>query len=137
MPFNYNKKVLEYFLKPKNVGKITRADGVGQVKSPVCGDVMTLYIKVKNNRIKDIKFHTFGCAAAIASSSILTEIVKGKTLKEAKKITKDKIIKALGGLPRAKIHCSVLADKALHQAIHNYEVKLKNKLKGGKIKNEA
>lgn len=116
-------------MNPKNVGKIAKADGIGCVKSPVCGDLMTLYIKVKNNKISDIKFQTFGCAAAIASSSVLTELVKGKSLKEAKKITKDKIIKVLGGLPRAKIHCSVLADSALHQAIHNYEAKLKNKTK--------
>jgi len=132
MQFNYNKKVLKYFMHPKNVGKIAKPDGIGSVKSPVCGDVMTLYIKVKNNKIKDIKFQTFGCAAAIASSSILTEMIKGKTLKEAKKMTKDRIVKALGGLPRAKIHCSVLADSALHKAIYDYEVKLKTKLKGGK-----
>lgn len=134
MPLHYSQKVIQHFMKPKNVGTIKNADGIGKTASPVCGDVMTLYIKVKNNRIKDIKFQTMGCAAAIASSSVLTEMVKGKSLKEAKKITKDKIVKALGGLPRVKIHCSVLADSVLHKAIKDYEVKLKNKLKNKKAK---
>lgn len=121
----YSKKVIKHFMHPKNVGKIENADGIGKTTSPICGDSMKLYIKIKNDKIKDVKFQTMGCAAAIASSSILTEMVKGKTIKEAEKITKDKIVKALGGLPHNKIHCSVLAADALHLAIKDYLKKKK------------
>ena len=119
----YSEKVIEAFKHPQNVGVIKNADGTGKVGSPVCGDIMYLYIKVKDDRIKDIKFKTFGCAAAIASSSILTEMVKGKTLDKARKITKNDIIKELNGLPRVKVHCSLLAADALQKAIKDYERK--------------
>jgi len=111
---------MKHFLHPKNVGEIKNADGIGKATSPICGDYMLLYIKVKDDKIKDIKFRTFGCTAAIASSSILTELVKGRSIKEAKKMTKDKIVRKLGGLPYKKIHCSVLAVEALHKAIKDY-----------------
>lgn len=120
----YSKEVLKHMKKPQNIGEIKNADGVATVGNPVCGDVMKFYIKVgkdkKEEYIKDIKFQTLGCGAAIASSSILTTIAKGKTLKEAKKINKQVLIKALGGLPIIKIHCSVLADEGLRKAILNY-----------------
>ena len=118
----YTKKVMECFNNPKNYGRMKNPDGVGKVGNPVCGDVMWLYIKVGKNKkgeeiIKDIKFETFGCVAAIATSTILTQMAKGKTLKEAKNIDKQKIIKSLGGLPPIKIHCSVLAASALIKPI--------------------
>ncbi len=121
--FRYSKKVMQNFLHPKNVGIIKNADGVGKAISPVCGDSMKLYIKIEKDKIKDIKFQTMGCAAAIASSSVLTQMVKGKTIEQAKKITKDKIVKALSGLPYRKIHCSVLAADALGRAIKDYQKK--------------
>lgn len=121
----YNKKVLKYFLKPKNVGKLKNPDGVGMVGNPVCGDLMKIYIKVsKDEVIEDIGFETLGCVAAVASSSITTEMAKGKTLKQALKIKKDDIVKELQGLPKEKIHCSVLANQALKKAIENYYSKL-------------
>lgn len=116
----YSKKVIEHFKKPHNQGKINDPDAVGQVGNPACGDVMKIYLKIKNNKIANIKFETLGCAAAIAVSSSLTDIVKGKTLEEALKITKDKIVDDLGGLPPVKIHCSMLGIEALHQAINKY-----------------
>ena len=119
----YSKKVLEYFRNPKNLGEIKNPDGVATVGNPVCGDVMKMFIKVKGNKISAIKFQTLGCAAAIATSSVVTEMVKGKTLWEAKMIKEGEVIKSLGGLPKQKIHCSVLAVKALKQAIENYENK--------------
>ena len=123
----YNKKVLDAFKNPKNVGEIKNADGIGKVGNPRCGDVMYIYIKVEKGIIKDIKFKTFGCVAAIATSSILTELAKGKTLEQAKKISKQDIIDALGNLPNIKIHCSVLAEEGLKKAIEDYEKKaLKN-----------
>src|SRR4030042_2767514 len=120
----YTKKVIEHFSNPHNYGKIKNPDGVGKVGNPRCGDVMHLYIKVGKNKkgeeiITDIKFETFGCVAAIATSSIITSLAKGKTLKEALKINKEKIIKSLGGLPPVKKHCSVLAASALEAAIKN------------------
>ncbi|MEM1577459.1 MAG: iron-sulfur cluster assembly scaffold protein [Candidatus Pacearchaeota archaeon] len=129
----YSKKVMQHFLKPKNMGKIKNPDGIGKAGNPVCGDVMYIYIKIgkrkkrkKNEEyIKDIKFETLGCAAAIAVSSILTEMVKGKSLDEAKKINNNKIVKALGGLPKEKFHCSLLGREALLNAIKNYEKKKK------------
>ena len=119
----YNKKVMEHFRKPKNVGEIKDADGIGKVGNPVCGDVMIIYIKVKDNKIKAIKFKTFGCVSAIATTSMLTELAKGKTLDEAKKITRDDVANALGGLPSIKMHCSNLAADALREAIKDCETK--------------
>lgn len=119
----YSKKVMEMFTNPKNKGEIKDADGIGEVGNPVCGDVMKVYIKVENNIIKDIKFQTYGCASAIATSSMITEMAKGKTLEEAMKITKQDIVDQLGGLPPIKVHCSALADEALHAAIKDYKNK--------------
>ena len=122
---DYTKKVRDHFMNPRNVGEIKDADGVGTVGNPTCGDVMRIYIKVKDNKIADIKFKTFGCAAAIASSSIATELVKGKTLEEAEKLSRDDVAKELGGLPAIKIHCSNLAADALREAIKDYRNKQK------------
>ena len=126
----YSKKVLEHFRNPRNMGEMRRPDGVATVGNPICGDVMRLYIRVAKGRsgkgtkfIKDIKFQTLGCGAAIATSSILTEMAKGKPLSEAEKITNKAIAEALGGLPPAKHHCSVLAANALKKAIANYRQK--------------
>ncbi len=116
----YSEKVMDHFLHPKNVGEIENADGIGTVGNPVCGDVMTFYIKVDNNRIVDVKFKTFGCAAAIAVSSMVSEMVKGRTLDEALKITNKTVAEELGGLPPQKLHCSNLGADALHRAIENY-----------------
>ena len=116
----YSEKVMEHFRNPKNMGKIEDADAVGTVGNPVCGDLMTIYIKIKDNKIHDIKFQTFGCAAAIATSSMITELAKGKTLDEALKITRDDVANELNGLPSIKMHCSNLAADALHKAIKNY-----------------
>ena len=119
----YSEKVLEHFKNPKNMGVIEDADGVGEVGNPVCGDMMTVYIKVKDNKIEDIKFQTFGCVAAIAVSSMVSEMAKGKTLDEAKKITNKKVAEALEGLPKQKMHCSNLGAEALLKAIEDYETK--------------
>ena len=124
----YTKKVMEHFKNPRNYGEIKNPDGVGQVGNPICGDVMKLYIKVGKNKkgeeiIKDIKFLTYGCVAAISTSSIITGLVKGKTVKEASKITKDNIVESLGGLPKIKYHCSILAVDALKEAIKDYNGK--------------
>ncbi len=116
----YTEKVMEHFKNPRNMGEIPDADGVGTVGNPVCGDLMTMYIKVKDDRIRDIKFQTFGCGAAIATSSITTEMAKGKTLQEALKITRASVADSLGGLPPVKMHCSNLASDALHAAIEDY-----------------
>ncbi|MDD4353070.1 MAG: iron-sulfur cluster assembly scaffold protein [Candidatus Nanoarchaeia archaeon] len=121
----YSKKVIENFTHPMNVGELKNPDGVGKVGNPVCGDVMEIHIKVENNRIKDIKFKTFGCASAIATSSMITQLAKGKTLDEARKITKADVAKELEGLPKLKMHCSNLAEEALNAAIDNYENKSK------------
>ncbi|HDI23788.1 MAG TPA: Fe-S cluster assembly scaffold protein NifU [Thermoplasmatales archaeon] len=123
----YSKKVMEHFLNPRNMGKIDDPDGVGVAGNPVCGDTMTIYIKVKNNRIVDIKFQTFGCAAAIATSSMITELAKGKTIEEAEKITRDNVADALEGLPPIKMHCSNLAADALKAAIEDYKKRRKKK----------
>ncbi|MGB9576926.1 MAG: Fe-S cluster assembly scaffold protein NifU [Candidatus Micrarchaeia archaeon] len=116
----YSEKVLEHMRRPRNVGEIKDADGVGRVGNPVCGDVMFVYIKVKNDRIADIKFKTMGCGSAIATSSMITELAKGKTLEEALKISRDDVADALGGLPPIKMHCSNLAADALHLAVKDY-----------------
>lgn len=119
----YSEKVMDHFRNPRNVGEIPDADGIGTVGNPVCGDIMTVYIKVKDNRIADIKFKTFGCGAAVATSSMVTELAKGKTLDEAKKITRADVAEHLGGLPPIKMHCSNLAADALHSAIDDYRKK--------------
>jgi nitrogen fixation protein NifU and related proteins len=122
----YTPKVLEHFRHPHNQGEMKDCDAVGQEGNPVCGDVMKIYLKIKNNIIEDVKFETLGCAAAIAVSSDLTDMVKGKTLDEALAITKDDVVNDLGGLPPVKVHCSMLGVDALHQAIKNYELRNKN-----------
>ena len=121
----YSKKVMEHFLNPRNVGVIKNPDGYGKVGNPVCGDVMEIYIKVKDDIITDIKFKTFGCGSAIATSSMVTEIAKGKTIDEALKITRDNVADELDGLPPQKMHCSNLAADALHEAIKDYKKKHK------------
>jgi nitrogen fixation NifU-like protein len=123
----YNKKVMKHFLKPKFVGKMENPDAVGRIKNNTCGDIMEVYLKIdeKTSKIKDIKFQTLGCAAAIASSDVLCGLAKGKTLKEAKKISKKDIINELKSLPNVKIHCSVLGEKTLLDAIEKYEKKKK------------
>jgi len=123
----YSAKVMEHFQNPRNVGEIENADGVGEIGNPVCGDIMTLYIKVKDDRIVDAKFKTFGCGAAIATSSMVTELVKGKTLAEAEKISRNTVAEALDGLPPIKMHCSNLAADALHKAIEDYKKKTGSK----------
>jgi nitrogen fixation NifU-like protein len=122
----YSKKVLENFYNPKNYGEIKNPDAIGKVGNTVCGDVIWVYLKIEKDIIKDIKFKTFGCVAAIATSSALTEMVKGKSLEEASKINAQEIIKYLDGLPAIKHHCSVIADKALKQAIEGYKEKQKS-----------
>jgi len=119
----YSKRVMEHFQHPRNVGEIKNPDGVGHVGNPICGDIMELYVKVKDDKIVDAKFKTFGCGAAIATSSIVTEMVKGKTIKEALKISNRAVAEALDGLPPIKMHCSVLAEEALKAAIEDYLAK--------------
>lgn len=121
----YSEKVMEHFQNPRNVGVMKDADGVGQVGNPVCGDMMTFYIKVKDNRLEDVKFQTFGCGAAIAVSSMVSEMAKGKTIEEALKITNSIVAQELGGLPKNKLHCSNLGADALHKAIENYSERQK------------
>ena len=116
----YSEKVMEHFKNPRNVGEIPDADGIGNVGNAVCGDIMRLYIKVENDKIIDAKFKTFGCGAAISTSSMVTEIVKGKTIAEALRISNRAVAEALGGLPPIKMHCSVLAEQALKSAIDDY-----------------
>ncbi|MCL5058637.1 MAG: Fe-S cluster assembly scaffold protein NifU [Actinobacteria bacterium] len=119
----YTEKVMDHFENPRNVGEIPDADGVGQVGNPTCGDIMKIYLKVNEGVIDDVKFKTFGCGAAIATSSMVTEMVKGKTLEEALKISNKMVAEALGGLPPKKMHCSNLAADALHAAIEDYKAK--------------
>ncbi len=126
----YSEKVMEHFSNPRNVGEIEDADGIGEVGNPVCGDMMTFYIKVKDNRIEDVKFRTFGCGAAIAVSSITSEMAKGKTLEEALTITPSKVAEELEGLPKNKFHCSNLGAQALRKAIRDYANKNGIKLEG-------
>jgi len=116
----YSEIVMEHFKNPRNVGRIENADGIGEVGNPVCGDMMTITLKVKDDRIEDVKFQTFGCGAAIAVSSMVTEMAKGKTLTEALKITNKSVVEKLEGLPKNKLHCSNLGADALHQAIMDY-----------------
>ena len=119
----YSEKVMDHFMNPRNVGEIENPDGIGEEGNPVCGDMMTFYIKVKDNRLEDVKFKTFGCGAAIAVSSMVSEMAKGKTLDEASKITNKDVAEELGGLPKNKMHCSNLGADALHMAIEDYRKK--------------
>ncbi len=121
----YSEKVMQHFKNPANWGKIENPDGVGKVGNPVCGDVMYIYIKVENNIIKDVKFETFGCVAAIATSSMATELIIGKTVEEALKITNKAVAEALDGLPPVKMHCSLLAEEGIKAAIEDYMKKQK------------
>lgn len=126
----YSEKVMEHFKNPRNVGEMENPSGTGHVGNPVCGDIMELYIKVKDNIIVDAKFKTFGCGAAIATSSMVTEIVKGKTVEEALRISNRAVAEALGGLPPVKMHCSILAEDALKSAIEDYLNKKNNNARG-------
>jgi len=119
----YSAKVMDHFMNPRNVGEIEGADGVGEVGNPACGDMMRLYLKVEDGRVVDAKFRTFGCGAAIASSSMLTEMIKGKTVEEAREITNHAVAEALDGLPAVKIHCSVMAEQAVKSALDDYAKK--------------
>lgn len=121
----YSEKVMDHFENPRNVGVIEDASGVGTVGNPVCGDVMKIYLKIEDNIIKDVKFKTFGCASAIATSSMATELIKGKSVDEALNITNKAVAEALDGLPPVKMHCSVLAEEAVKAAIEDYKSKLK------------
>lgn len=119
----YSEKVMDHFMNPRNVGKIDDADGIGEVGNAKCGDIMKIYIKVENNLISDVKFQTFGCGSAIASSSMATELIKGKPVSEALELTNKAVVEALEGLPTHKIHCSVLAEEAIKSAIEDYQIK--------------
>ena len=119
----YSEKVMDHFSHPRNVGDMPDANGVGTVGNPICGDVMKMFLKIENNVIVDVKFKTFGCGAAIATSSMVTEMVKGKTIEEALKISNKAVAEALGGLPPVKMHCSVLAEEALRSALKDYYLK--------------
>jgi nitrogen fixation NifU-like protein len=123
MPGPYSDKVMDHFMNPRNMGEIEDADGVGEVGNPACGDVMKLYLKIEDDKIVDVKFKTFGCGAAIASSSMTTELIKGKSIDEALKLSNQAVAEALGGLPPAKEHCSVLAEDALKAALEDYRKK--------------
>ena len=125
--FNYGPIVIDHFMHPRNMGEMENPDGMGEAKNPVCGDTMRLYIKVESDRITEVKFLTFGCGAAIASSSLATEMIKDKTIEEALQIKDEDIIKALGGLPEAKVHCSVLAEMAIRAAVEDYRKKVSQK----------
>lgn len=116
----YTETVMDHFTHPRNVGEIPDADGVGEVGNAKCGDIMKMYLKIKDDRIEDAKFETFGCGSAIASSSMATELIKGKTIKEALAVTNKQVVDALGGLPAYKLHCSVLAEESIKAAVKNY-----------------
>lgn len=116
----YSEKVMDHFMRPRNVGEIPDASGIGSVGNPICGDIMKMYLKIEDDIIVDAKFKTFGCGAAIATSSIVTEMVKGKSIEEALKISNKAVAEALGGLPAVKMHCSVLAEEALRSALKDY-----------------
>ena len=116
----YTDTVMDHFMHPRNVGEIPNADGVGEVGNAKCGDIMKMYLKIRNDRIEDVKFETFGCGSAIASSSMATEMIKGKTIDEALALTNKEVVEALGGLPAHKLHCSVLAEEAVKSAVKNY-----------------
>ena len=116
----YTETVMDHFMHPRNVGSIENADGVGEVGNAKCGDIMKMYLKIRDNVIEDVKFETFGCGSAIASSSVATEMVKGKTIEEALAVTNKQVVDALGGLPAYKLHCSVLAEEAIKSAVKDY-----------------
>ena len=116
----YSDKVMDHFQNPRNVGKLDDADGIGEVGNAKCGDIMKMYLKIKDDRIEDVKFETFGCGSAIASSSMATELIKGKTIEEALAVTNKQVVDALGGLPAYKLHCSVLAEESIKAAVKNY-----------------
>lgn len=120
MAFEYSEKVMEHFTNPHNVGKIDDADGVGEVGNAKCGDIMKMYLKIDNDIITDVKFNTYGCASAIATSSMATDLIKGKPVSEALKLTNEAVVEALEGLPAVKIHCSVLAEQAIKAALADY-----------------
>ena len=120
----YSEKVMDHFMNPRNVGEIENPSGVGTVGNPKCGDIMKIYLDIEDNIIKDVKFKTFGCGAAVATSSMATELVKGKTIEEAMKITNKAVMEALDGLPPVKVHCSVLAEEALQAALWDYAQKM-------------
>ena len=119
----YTEKIMDHFQNPRNVGELKDANGIGEVGNAKCGDIMRVYLKVEDNIIKDIKFMTFGCGSAIASSSMATELIKGKTIEEAWELTNKAVAEALDGLPPVKMHCSVLAEEAIHKAINDYRKK--------------
>ena len=125
MALDYSQKVMDHFMNPRNVGEISNADGVGEAGNPKCGDIMKIYLKVNDETkiIEDVKFKTFGCASAIASSSMATEMIKGKTFQEAWDLTNSAVAEALDGLPPIKMHCSVLAEEAIHTALNDYRAK--------------
>ena len=133
----YSKTVMDHFRNPRNVGEIKGADGVGEVGNPLCGDMMSIYLKIEKDRIEDIKFKTFGCGAAIAVSSMLTEMAKGKSIEEAKKISNKDVAEALEGLPKNKLHCSNLGADALHMAIKDYEKRKSGKAQAEPKRKEA
>ena len=116
----YTETVMDHFTHPRNVGEIPDADGVGEVGNAKCGDIMKMYLKITDDRIEDVKFETFGCGSAIASSSMATELIKGKTIEEALAVTNEQVVDALGGLPAYKLHCSVLAEESIKAAVKNY-----------------
>jgi nitrogen fixation NifU-like protein len=120
----YSEKVMDHFTNPRNVGEISDADGVGEVGNAKCGDIMRMYLKIEDGNIKDVKFKTFGCGAAIATSSMATELIKGKSIEEALKLTNSAVVEALEGLPPVKIHCSVLAEQAVKSALSDYYTRL-------------
>ena len=128
MSLNYTKRTINHFLKPKNIGQITKPDGYAQIGNMVCGDQLDFFLKVEKGKIKDVKFLSFGCASNIATASLLTEKVKGLTIEQAKKYDWHKIVKELGGLPQQKLHCSVMAVQGLTKAIADYEKKMRMKL---------
>jgi nitrogen fixation NifU-like protein len=123
----YNDTVMDHFLNPRNMGDVQEADGIGEVGAAACGDIMKISLKIRDGKIEDARFKTFGCGSAIASSSMATELIKGRTLEEAKNFSNQEVVDALGGLPPVKIHCSVLAEEALKAAIEDYEAKQSNK----------
>jgi len=138
MPAGYSEKVMEHFMHPRNMGEMENPDGIGKVGNPICGDIMEMYIRVKDNIITDVKFKTFGCGAAIATSSMTTELIKGKSLEEALKLTNKAVAEALDGLPPVKMHCSVLAEDAIKSAIDDYLKKKTGKgLEGWKPRSEG
>lgn len=126
----YSEKVMEHFANPRNVGEIEDADGIGEVGNAKCGDIMKMYIKVDNDIITDVKFKTFGCGAAIATSSMATELIKGKSINDARKLTNKAVMEALDGLPPVKVHCSLLAEEAIHAALWDYAEKHDIKIEG-------